>query len=57
MTELSPTAVGTIDGRFRVTEQGEMINANFGNEGIAERSLGARNPPPHLMDCPRKTWP
>ncbi|KAG5177202.1 phosphoenolpyruvate carboxylase [Tribonema minus] len=30
---------GTIQGRFRVTEQGEMITQNFGNAGIAERTL------------------
>ena len=29
----------TINGRFRVTEQGEMITQNFGQEGIAERTL------------------
>ena len=29
----------TIDGRFRVTEQGEMINQNFGHPAIAERTL------------------
>ena len=29
----------TIDGRFRVTEQGEMITQNFGSVEIAERSL------------------
>lgn len=30
---------GTIDGRLRVTEQGEMIQAKFGLPGIAERTL------------------
>ncbi|CAM9517886.1 unnamed protein product [Phaeothamnion confervicola] len=30
---------GTVNGRFRVTEQGEMITQNFGNSGIAERTL------------------
>ena len=30
---------GTINGRFRVTEQGEMITQNFGSTGIAERTL------------------
>lgn len=30
---------GTIDGRFRVTEQGEMIAFNFGDAAVAERSL------------------
>jgi phosphoenolpyruvate carboxylase len=30
---------GTIGGRLRVTEQGEMIQAKFGLPGIAERSL------------------
>mmetsp|Transcript_15075 Transcript_15075/g.26468 ORF Transcript_15075/g.26468 Transcript_15075/m.26468 type:complete len:988 (-) Transcript_15075:7279-10242(-) len=30
---------GTISGRFRVTEQGEMITQNFGHETIAERTL------------------
>jgi phosphoenolpyruvate carboxylase len=30
---------GTIRGRLRVTEQGEMIQAKFGLPGIAERSL------------------
>merc|ERR1712157_619936 len=29
----------TIYGRFRVTEQGEMITQNFGNPGTAERTL------------------
>jgi len=29
----------TINGRFRVTEQGEMIRQNFGSREIAERSL------------------
>jgi phosphoenolpyruvate carboxylase len=29
----------TINGRFRVTEQGEMITQNFGNIGIAEHTL------------------
>lgn len=29
----------TINGKFRVTEQGEMITQNFGSEGIAERTL------------------
>ena len=29
----------TIDGRFRVTEQGEMIRQNFGSPKIAERTL------------------
>lgn len=30
---------GTINGRFRVTEQGEMITQNFGNPSIAEHTL------------------
>ena len=30
---------GTIGGRFRVTEQGEMITHNFGHPSIAERTL------------------
>jgi phosphoenolpyruvate carboxylase len=29
----------TINGRFRITEQGEMITQNFGQNGIAERTL------------------
>jgi phosphoenolpyruvate carboxylase len=29
----------TINGRFRVTEQGEMITQNFGSPAIAERTL------------------
>lgn len=29
----------TVNGRFRVTEQGEMITRNFGQESVAERSL------------------
>ena len=29
----------TINGRFRVTEQGEMITQNFGAPAIAERTL------------------
>ena len=29
----------TIDGRFRVTEQGEMITQNFGDQVVAERTL------------------
>jgi phosphoenolpyruvate carboxylase len=32
-------APDTINGRFRVTEQGEMINRNFGQKDIAERTL------------------
>ncbi|HEX9877661.1 MAG TPA: phosphoenolpyruvate carboxylase [Gammaproteobacteria bacterium] len=30
---------GTVNGRFRLTEQGEMINARYGLRGIAMRSL------------------
>ena len=30
---------GTIGGRFRVTEQGEMITQNLGEESVAERTL------------------
>jgi phosphoenolpyruvate carboxylase len=30
---------GTVNGRFRVTEQGEMITQNFGQEAMAERTL------------------
>ena len=30
---------GTINGRFRVTEQGEMITQNYGNTQIAEHTL------------------
>lgn len=30
---------GTINGRFRVTEQGEMITQNLGEESVAERTL------------------
>eukprot|EP00605_Chrysophyceae_sp_TOSAG23-4_P001216 GSChrysophyteH1.ASY1.ANO1.1325.1 assembled CDS len=30
---------GTINGRFRVTEQGEMITQNFGSKAAAERTL------------------
>ncbi|MHC4832074.1 MAG: phosphoenolpyruvate carboxylase, partial [Planctomycetota bacterium] len=30
---------GSVDGRLRVTEQGEMIQAKFGTEGIAARTL------------------
>jgi len=30
---------GTINGRFRVTEQGEMIAQNFGAKSIAQRTL------------------
>jgi len=29
----------TINGRFRVTEQGEMIRQNFGSPAIAERTM------------------
>jgi len=29
----------TVNGKFRVTEQGEMITQNFGSPGIAERTL------------------
>jgi len=32
-------APGTINGKYRVTEQGEMIDRNFGRPEIAERSL------------------
>lgn len=31
---------GTVLGRFRVTEQGEMITQNLGEESVAERTLG-----------------
>ena len=31
--------VGTVGGRFRMTEQGEVINARYGLRGIAMRSL------------------
>ena len=31
---------GTINGKFRVTEQGEMITQNLGEESVAERTLG-----------------
>lgn len=30
---------GTINGRFRVTEQGEMITQNYGNPNIAQHTL------------------
>jgi phosphoenolpyruvate carboxylase len=30
---------GTVHGRFRVTEQGEMITQNLGQEAVAERTL------------------
>lgn len=30
---------GTVDGRFRVTEQGETITQNFSNDAIAQRVL------------------
>ena len=30
---------GTINGRFRITEQGEMITQNFGQRAVAERTL------------------
>jgi len=33
----------TINGRFRVTEQGEMITQNFGSPSIAERTLDVYN--------------
>jgi phosphoenolpyruvate carboxylase len=33
----------TINGRFRVTEQGEMITQNFGSVSIAERTLDVRH--------------
>ena len=29
----------TINGRFRVTEQGEMITQNLGQNSVAERTL------------------
>ena len=32
-------APGSLDGRLRVTEQGEMIEAQFGQSGIAVRTL------------------
>lgn len=32
-------APGTINGKYRVTEQGEMIDRNFGRPEVAERSL------------------
>ncbi len=34
----------TINGRFRVTEQGEMITQNFGSTGIAERTMVTLSP-------------
>src|SRR2546428_9279232 len=45
---------GTVRGRFRVTEQGEVINAKYGLPGLAEGPLepdvsagaAARPPPP-----------
>lgn len=30
---------GTLNGHFRVTEQGEMINQHFGHPGIAVNTL------------------
>lgn len=30
---------GTVNGHFRVTEQGEMITQNFGHPGIAVNTL------------------
>eukprot|EP00501_MAST-03F_sp_TOSAG23-6_P002688 GSMAST32.ASY1.ANO1.2836.1 assembled CDS len=30
---------GTVNGKFRITEQGEIITQNYGNPGIAERHL------------------
>jgi phosphoenolpyruvate carboxylase len=33
-------APGTIDGRFKMTEQGEMVAANYSNIAIAQRHLG-----------------
>jgi Phosphoenolpyruvate carboxylase len=36
----------TINGRFRVTEQGEMITQNFGNVGIAGACMR-----PRVCDC------
>jgi phosphoenolpyruvate carboxylase len=33
-------APGSIDGRFKMTEQGEMVAANYSNIAIAQRHLG-----------------
>ena len=33
----------TLDGRFRVTEQGEMITQNFGHRAVAEATLDLYN--------------
>ena len=43
---------GTINGRFRVTEQGEMITQNFGSTGIAERTMV----PPLIVMCPNLSF-
>lgn len=38
-TAIMAHAPDTINGQFRVTEQGEMINQNFGHDEIAERTM------------------
>jgi phosphoenolpyruvate carboxylase len=54
-------APGTINGQFRVTEQGEMINQNFGYSDRAERTLdiytAAILAEQHIKrDLPSKEW-
>ena len=51
----------TINGRFRVTEQGEMITQNLGQQDIAERSLdlftaGVLSEKFEVRPEPKKEW-
>ena len=46
---------GTVDGRLRVTEQGEMVSAKFGNRGTALANLEFQSAAvlAHTLDLPR----
>ncbi|CAM9791208.1 unnamed protein product, partial [Discosporangium mesarthrocarpum] len=51
----------TVNGHFRVTEQGEMVTQNFGHRGIAERTLdiytaGVLNYTFNTPSDPQKDW-
>ena len=40
MQQLLSQPPGTVNGRTRVTEQGEVIQQKYGSESLAEYSLG-----------------
>ena len=57
--------VGSVRGRLRVTEQGEVINAKYGLRGIAMRTLeqtvsavtlATAQPPPRAPDARESGW-